>query len=91
MEDRDDIIILNDEEGNEVEFEYLTSVELNGKEYICLLPLEENDDGDEVVILEVRTLEGEEVGYFPVETEEELVAAFEEFKKAMGDEFDFID
>ncbi len=91
MEEQDDVIILHDEEGNEVEFEHLTSLELNDKEYICLLPLDESDEGDEVVILEVRPLEGDEVGYYPVETEEELQEVFEEFKKLMGDEFDFID
>lgn len=90
MEERDDIVVLNDEEGNEVEFEYLTSVELNGKEFICLIPLEESDEGDEVVILEIRPLEGDEVAYYPVETEEELQEVYEEFKKAMGDDFDFI-
>lgn len=91
MEENVDVIVLHDEEGKEVEFEYLTSIELNGKEFVALLPMEESEEGDEVLILEVRPLEGDEEEYLPVETEEELNAVFEEFKKQMGDEFDFID
>ena len=45
----DNIVVLNDERGNEVEFEYLDLIEHNNEEYVVLLPVE--DDTDEVVIL----------------------------------------
>ena len=38
FDDFDNIIVLNDEDGNEVEFEYLDAVEMDGTEYIILLP-----------------------------------------------------
>ena len=39
-EELDNIIILNDENGNEVKFEFLDLMEYEGEEYIILLPTE---------------------------------------------------
>ena len=44
-EDLDNIVILNDEDGNEVKFEFLDLVELDDEEYVILLPV--IDDGVE--------------------------------------------
>lgn len=93
MEERDNYIVLKDEDGNEVEFEYLDTVDLNDKEYIVLLPLQgdESEEG-EVVILEVKVSENGEIEeYLPVENDKELDEVFEEFKERMKDEFDFVD
>ena len=46
----EEIIVLEDEEGNEVEFELGDKVVYEGKEYVVLLPLAEDDSG--IVILE---------------------------------------
>ena len=48
----DNIITLNDEDGNEVDFEFLDLIEYEGNDYVVLLPVEE--DSDEVVILQVE-------------------------------------
>ena len=40
-EELDNIIILNDEEGNEVKFEFLDLIELDGEEFVVLLPTED--------------------------------------------------
>ena len=52
-EELDNIIILNDENGNEVKFEFLDLVELDEEEYVVLLPVSEDGEEDEgeVVIL----------------------------------------
>jgi len=42
-EELDNIIVLNDEEGNEVQFEFLDLVEYEDEEYVVLLPIEEAD------------------------------------------------
>ena len=42
-EELDNIIILNDEDGNEVEFEFLDLIEYEGEEYVVLLPVEEEE------------------------------------------------
>ena len=40
-EEVDNIVILNDEEGNEVQFEFLDLIEYNEEEYVILLPVED--------------------------------------------------
>jgi len=46
-EDREDIVILTDDEGNEVEFLFLDAFEVGGRKYAVLVPLEGTDDEDE--------------------------------------------
>ena len=53
-EEVDNIIVLNDEEGNEVQFEFLDLIDFEGEEYVVLLPAEETEDAGEVVILQVE-------------------------------------
>ena len=79
----------DDEEGNEVEFEYLDVVEVDGKEYIILLPVEEQESG-EVVIFRVEG-EGENETYIGLEDEEEAEKVFNLFKEKAKDDFDFAD
>lgn len=88
----DNIIILNDENGDEVEFEFLDLIEFENEEYVVLLPVEEDDDAGEVVILKVEDTESsEEESYESVEDEEKLRAVFEIFKDKFKDEFNFVD
>lgn len=91
-EELDNIIVLNDEDGNEVKFEFLDLIELDGEEYVVLLPGEEEEDNDEVVILKVEDTESEEEeSYVSVDDEEILNKVFEIFKEKFKDEFDFVD
>ena len=52
----DNIVVLNDEEGNEVQFEFLDLIDYEGEEYVILLPVAETEDAeaDEVVILKTE-------------------------------------
>ncbi len=92
-EELDNVIVLNDEDGNEVSFEFLDLVELDGEEYVILLPTDEDEnEPGEVVILQVEDTESEdEESYISVEDEEVLNKVFEMFKEKFKDEFDFID
>ena len=58
----DNIVILNDEDGNEVKFEFLDLVELDDEEYVVLLPVTEEGEEEEgeVVILKVEDTDDEE-------------------------------
>ncbi len=91
MMENDNIIVLTDEDGIDVEFEFCASVEYEGNEYVVLLPTEE-DDG-EVVILQVmedeNDPENEEVTYVGVDDDDVLQKVFDLFKEQAGDEFDF--
>ena len=94
-EEVDNIIVLNDEDGNEVRFEFLDLVELDDEEYVVLLPVTEEGEEDEgeVVILKVEDTDddSEEESYVSVEDEEILNKVFEIFKEKFKDEFNFVD
>ena len=95
-EELDNIISLNDENRNEVKFEFLDLIELDNEQYVVLLPVleegEEEEDG-EVVILKVEDSEDddEEESYVSVDNEETLMQVFNIFKEKFKDEFDFVD
>ena len=95
-EELDNIVILNDEEGNEVKFEFLDLVELDDEEYVVLLPVSEEGEEEEgeVVILKVEDTddeESEEESYVSIEDEEILNKVFEIFKEKFKDDFNFVD
>ena len=95
-EELDNIVILNDEEGNEVKFEYLDLIELDEEEYVVLLPVDEEGEEDEgeVVILKVEDSddeESDEESYVSVDDEEVLNKVFEIFKEKFKNDFDFVD
>lgn len=89
MMENDNIIVLTDEDGMDVEFEFCASIEYEGNEYVVLLPTD--DDDGEVVILQVMedADEDDEATYVGVDDEEVLQAVFDLFKEQAGDEFDF--
>ena len=79
--ERDDIVQLVDEDGNEVDFEHLMTLEHEGKAYICLVPVEPMEDvaEDELVILRIETDdEGNDI-YTTIEDDAELDAVFEKY------------
>ena len=76
-EELDNIVVLNDENGNEVKFEFLDLVELDDEEYVVLLPIVEEgeEDDGEVVILKLEDNDdedSEEESYVSVDDEEVL-------------------
>ena len=91
-EELDNTIVLNDEEGKEVKFEFLDLIEYEEEEYVILLPIEEDEESGEVVILKVEDTESEdEESYVSVDDEETLNTVFEMFKEKFKDEFNFVD
>lgn len=94
-EELDNVVILNDEDGNEVKFEFLDLIEFEDEEYVVLLPMSEEGEEEEgeVVILKVEDTdeESEEESYVSVEDEETLNKVFEIFKERFKDDFDFVD
>ena len=61
-----DIYTLEDEEGNEVVFEMIDSIELDGQKYYAMMPYYENpedmlnDDG-QLIVLRNEVVDGEEM------------------------------
>lgn len=84
-----DIVTLTDEDGTDKDYEFLDLIDLDDKEYVVLLPVEE--ETDEVIILEVHPLDDENEEYISVEDADTLEKVFAEFKERFKDEFDFAD
>lgn len=77
----DNIVQLEDENGKELNFQHLMTLEYNGKSYVVLAPAEPMDDidEDEAVVLRIETDdEGNDV-YATIEDEEELENAFNRY------------
>lgn len=57
-----DYVVLTDEDGNEVEFQHIDTVEVDGQTYMAFIPAElAVDEEAEVVILKVVEENGEEI------------------------------
>lgn len=92
IDELDNTIVLNDENGKEVKFEFLDLVEYEDEEYVVLLPVEDSDDSGEVVILRLEESDNDEnESYASVEDEKVLAAVFEIFKEKFKSEFNFLD
>ena len=79
--EREDIIELVDEDGQEVSFEHLMTLEHEGKVYICLVPVEPMEDveEDELVIMRIETDDEGNDYYATIDNDEELDAVFEKY------------
>ncbi|WP_298532144.1 DUF1292 domain-containing protein [uncultured Ruminococcus sp.] len=87
-EDNENYITLTDDDGKDISFEILDTIEYKERIFAVLLPFEDTDD--EVVILEVIPAEDPEYDDFvSVDDEELLNEVFEKFKKKNEGEFDF--
>ncbi len=88
-EEQSNILTLTDENGNDVDFEYLDSIDYEGKEYLALMPAQE--DSNEIVILEVEPVDEENENYLSVSDEAVLDAVYEIFKDRYKDVLTFED
>ncbi len=87
-EEESNIIVLEDDLGQEVEFEYLDVIEYEGEEYLLLLPANE-EEADEVLILKIVSIDDENEAFEGIEDEELLDTIFTMFKDKWKDQFDF--
>ncbi len=83
-----EIITLEDDLGNEKDFEFLDVVEYDGDEYIILLPVEEEEQ-NEVMILRIDSVDDENENYVGIDDEEILQKVFDIFKERYKDDYDF--
>ena len=88
-EDEVSILTLTDENGNDIEFEYLDCIEYTGKEYLVLMPFDA--PSTEIVILEIEPVDEENENYLAVEDEKTLNAVYGIFKEKYKDILTFED
>ena len=82
-EEESNLLSLTDENGEETVFEYLDVIEYQGKEYLILLPVEDEDG--QVVILEIEPVDEETENYLSVGDENLLNAVYDIFKEKYKD------
>jgi len=93
--ERDEIVVLTDDEGNEYEFQVIDVLEVEGNRYAVLLPLEgeEADDDedaadDEALIMRLETdADGDEV-LVDIEDDQEWEKVVAEWESLLDDDLD---
>ena len=88
-EEESNLLSLTDENGQETVFEYLDVIEYQGKEYMFLLPADQEDT--EVVIFEIQPVDEENENYLAIEDEAVLEAVYAIFKERYKDILTFED
>lgn len=89
LEEDDDIVVLEDEDGNAVTFRFLELVTVDAKPYAILLPQDEDDEDAGVVIVEVVDL-GMETEHYDAVTDDDLnERIFEQFRSEFREKYDF--
>ncbi len=91
QEEYTNAITLTDSDGSDVDFEVLDIVPYKEHEYVVMLPVDDESDSPEAVILELLEAEedNEEDMLQGVEDEEILNAVFNLFMEKNADEFQF--
>ena len=89
QEEEASLITLTDDNGVETTFEYLDCIEYQGKEYLVMIPAEE--DANEIVILEIQPVDEENENYLAVEDEAILEAVYNIFKDRYQEVLTFAD
>ncbi len=91
QEEYTNVITLTDSDGSDVDFEVLDIIPYNDHEYAVLLPVDDESDSPEAVILELLEAEedNEEDMLQGVEDEDILNAVFNLFMEKNAGEFQF--
>ena len=89
QDEESSILTLTDENGVDTDFEYMDCIEYGGKEYLILMPADE--ESSEIVILEIQPVDEENENYVAVESEEILDAVYGIFKERYQDVLNFAD
>ena len=88
LQEEESILTLTDENGEEMQFEYMDCIAYEGSEYLVLSPLEEPG---QIVILKIEPVDEENENYVAVMDEAILDAVFDIFKKRYKDVLQFED
>ena len=86
-EEETSILTLTDENGQDLDFEYLDCIAYQDKEYLVLMP----EGEDEIVIMEIEPVDEENENYLAVEDEAVLDAVYGMFKEKYKDVLTFED
>ena len=96
VEEEIEIITLTDENGEDMDFEFLDQIDYEGKRYAVLLPPiedvegeEENEEEEDLILQVEEGGNAEAESYVFVDDADILSSVFDIFKEKFKDEFDF--
>lgn len=84
MDNNIDTITLTDEEGKETEFEVITKLDIEDKEYVVVVP--KNEEVDEAIALRIDNNDKSEEVLVPVEEDEEFNMVAEAYELLFSEE-----
>ena len=90
-----DFVTLLDEEGNELEYEMIDAVEIDGQQYVALLPVLQGDSAEileeeyQAVILKIENEDGEDM-LVSIDDEDEFNTVWAQFEERLSEDFDII-
>lgn len=87
MEDRENVVILTDEDGVETEFEIITMLEVEENQYCVLYPVD-SDDEDAIVLKLIQNEDGEDM-LTEIEDDEEFEKVAEAYEEWAEENEDF--
>ena len=89
MEENNNLVQLQDENGKEINFEHLMTVEYEGSYYVVLEATEDSDDckeGEAIILKIIRDEESGDDVYATIEDEAEFNAVFDKVMAIMEEE-----
>jgi len=89
-----DFVTLLDEEGNELEYEMIDAVEIDGQQYVALLPVLEGgpevlEEEYQAVILKIENENGEDM-LVSIDDEDEFNKVWAQFEERLAEDFEII-
>lgn len=80
-------IVLNDEDGNEIEFEVITKMDIEDKEYVVVVPKDSDEENtDEAIVLRIdKDEEGNEI-LVTVEDDDEFAIVSEAYETLFSED-----
>lgn len=87
--ERDEVVVLTDDEGNEFEFQIIDVLEVEGNRYAVLFPLDDEEaDDDEALIMRLETDEDGDDVLVDIEDDQEWEKVVAEWESMLADEED---
>ncbi|MDS1030029.1 DUF1292 domain-containing protein [Bacillota bacterium LX-D] len=82
----EDIIVLQDEEGNDHEFSIVDVLEMDENKYAILMPASENDESDEAIILKIAADENGDEFLAEIENDDEWESVARAWEEMIDEE-----
>ncbi len=86
----EEVYILTDDEGNEKQFELLGSREIDGNSYFALVPIEDNESGEYVILKGGLDDDGEDI-LITIDDDDEFERVADFFEEELFGEIDYDD